>query len=84
MLKPPLKKNVKKNYCNRNHGCCSKILCQIRSFLGQIANIIKIYFETKSACEMLLEMKIYKNRRFLQQTQQREVNKTDDFTKKHR
>ena len=75
---------LKKNYGNRNHGCCSKILWQIRSFLGQIANIIKIYFETKSAREILLEMKIYKNRRFLQQTQQREVNKTDDFTKKHR
>ena len=61
-----------------------KFLCQIRCFLGQIAIIIKIYFETKSACEMLLEMKIYKKYAILQQTQQREVNKTDDFYKKHR
>ena len=30
---------------------------------------------------MLLEMKIYKKYAILQQTQQREVNKTDDFTK---
>ena len=57
-----------------------KNLWQIRSLLGQIANIIKIYFETKSACEMLLEMKIYKKYALLQLTQQREVNKTDDFS----
>ena len=43
------------------HGCPPTTLCQIRSYLGPMVNIIKLSFETKIASEILLEMKIHKN-----------------------
>ena len=63
------------------HCCPSKTLCQIRSFLCLMANIIKITFETKLAYGMLLEMEVHKKYDLLQQTQQHEANKTDVFLK---
>ena len=48
-------------------GCPSKSLCEIRSFLGLMSNIINVSFETKIASEMFLEMKIHQKYASLQQ-----------------
>ena len=48
-----------------------------------MANMIKILFETKSECEVLMKTKIHKKHTTLQKTQHVEVdvNKTVDFAK---
>ena len=47
-----------------------------------MTNIIKNFFETKLVSEILLELTLCKKYTIRQQTQWREVNKTNDFTKK--
>ena len=46
----------------------SKSLCQIRSFLGPMSNIVNISFESKTVNEMQVEMRLHKKYASLQQT----------------
>ena len=45
----------------------SKSLCQIRSFLGPMSNIVQVSFETKMVGEMLVEMRNHNKYTSLQQ-----------------